>query len=98
MLYFAGYGLKCYECKSEKSWADCAKSEVDCPAVNDITCVKAYGEGKVAGESRKAFAKGVSLNHCATMISARIKYLGSHSPSVISTAATVICVMEPRYQ
>ena len=50
LLYFSRYGLKCYECKSEKSWDDCAKSEGDCPAVNDITC-----------ESRKAFAKGCFL-------------------------------------
>ena len=58
LLYFAGYGLKCYHCQSDKSWDDCTKKEVDCPAVTDITCVKAYGEGKVEGASSKGFIKG----------------------------------------
>ena len=58
LLYFAGYGLKCYQSQSDKSWDDCAKKEVDCLAVPDITCVKAYGEGKVAGVSSKGFFKG----------------------------------------
>ena len=61
LLYFAGYGLKCYQCQSDKSWDDCTKKEVDCPAVTDITCVKAFGEGKVAGASSKGFIKGCFL-------------------------------------
>ena len=31
---------------------------MDCPAVTDINCVKAYGEGKVEGASSKGFIKG----------------------------------------
>lgn len=61
LLYFAGYGLKCYQCQSDKSWDDCTKKEVDFPSVTDITCVKAFGEGKVAGASSKGFIKGCFL-------------------------------------
>ena len=61
VIFFAGYGLKCYQCASAKSWDDCAsnKKETTCPSGSD-RCGKAFIEGKAADVSVAIYGKGCS--------------------------------------
>ena len=56
--FFAGYGLKCYECGSTKSWDDCTsvRKEVTCDSSSD-RCVKAVREGTQDDVSVALYAK-----------------------------------------
>ena len=56
--FFPGYGLKCYECGSTKSWDDCTsvRKEVTCDSSSD-RCVKAVREGTQDDVSVALYAK-----------------------------------------
>lgn len=62
-----GYGLKCYECGSTKSWDDCAsvKKEVTCDSGFD-RCVKGMKDGTQGDVSFALYAKacGVQSSAC----------------------------------
>ena len=78
-FHYTGYGLKCYQCASTKSWDDCAsnKVEVTCSSDND-TCVKAFIDGNVGNISTKSFATSCTVksfcdqDHCKTVSQAGI--------------------------
>lgn len=59
---YTGYGLKCYQCQSTKSWDDCAFNAytVTCPS-NQDTCRKVFYDGNAGNISTKAFVTSCSI-------------------------------------
>ena len=58
-LFFPGYGLKCYECLSSKSWDDCAsvRKEMTCDSSSN-RCIKGMKDGTQDDVSFALYAKG----------------------------------------
>jgi len=61
LVFFAGYGLKCYQCLSfnGRSWDSCKNSteEETCPSGDD-RCGKFFVDGSVQGRTVSVYAKG----------------------------------------
>ena len=75
-LFFPGYGLKCYECGSTKSWDDCAgvRKEVTCDSSSN-RCVKGMKDGTDDDVSFALYAKGcVESSACDPDTSEFCKY------------------------
>ena len=54
---FVGHGIKCYQCDSQKSWADCVyKNDTTCPSDSEA-CVKAHIEAENSGTTINNFVK-----------------------------------------
>ena len=54
---FVGHGIKCYQCDSQKSWADCVnKNDTTCPSESEA-CVKAHIEAENSGTTINNFVK-----------------------------------------
>ena len=67
-LFFSGYGLKCYECASSKSWDDCAsiRKEKTCDSSSN-RCVKGMRDGGQDDVSFAFYVKGcVESSECDT--------------------------------
>ena len=61
LLWFAGHAIKCYQCKSPKSWDTCVpENNTACASPLD-SCVKFKIEGELGGLNVKYFYKGCAL-------------------------------------
>lgn len=73
MTSFAGFGLKCYQCISTKSWDDCADVKVvNYCAFGQERCFYAVSSHKKKGTSIEVFHKG-----CLTAAQCEHGYLES---------------------
>ena len=61
LLWFAGHAIKCYQCKSPKSWDTCVPGNNTACASPLDSCVKFKIEGELGGLNVKYFYKGCAL-------------------------------------
>ena len=56
LIYYKGYGLKCYQCLSTKSWDDCASNKIEATcSSNQYTCGQFFLDGNAGNISTKFF-------------------------------------------
>ena len=59
---YTGYGLKCYQCQSTKSWADCASNKIEATcSSNQDTCGKSFIHANAGNISTKAFVTSCAV-------------------------------------
>ena len=57
LLWFAGQAIKCYQCRSPKSWDDCVPGKDTTCASHQNSCVKVKIEGEKDGKNVNYFVK-----------------------------------------
>ena len=89
--FISADGLKCYQCVSTSSWADCSQQEVTCPSGLD-SCAKVYVKVKKDGVSVTQYAKSCSTQEiCDAKDSALCKGEISGGECEINCCDTDLC-------
>ena len=93
MLFFSGYGLKCYKCQSEMSWDECTghKTEETCASAQD-TCGKAHVEAKKGNLSMVLYTVGCTTSvDCKAIADGNCTLIVGNDSSIEFTKCDVSC-------
>ena len=103
LLWFAGHAIKCYQCRSPKSWDDCvAGNDTTCASpLNSCVKVKLQTRRWKGWQKRELFRQSMcwkkELQQGRRLQACRTVWVWS-SKIAISTVARPTCAMEPKYR
>ena len=86
-LFFAGYALKCYQCRSLKSWDDCkSRTKEETCLYSQDRCGKAHVKAEISVATVEGFVKG-----CSTSSNCKAKNCKLIYPDVKITKCEIDC-------